>query len=226
MKNTTLTLRLFAAFLLGSTSLILSAQETNDPETVIHIGKNREVKSLNAFFEDNQYKFNVHLMVDAGDYYAEEIWVRGEHITIEGVGKVNLYCTQENQNVMWVTGSHITIRNLRMKHQAPGSIEYNNCTGRVLAFDGAHFVTVEKCNLNGCGLSGLHDNLGNSDILIRKNFIHHNSVGAYTDIDGHVWFKEVDDHPVFTFVHNRMVNNGPGPFKRKEKEVEPLPEGE
>ena len=52
-------------------------------------------------------------------------------------------------------------------------------------------------------------NLGNSNILIKKCYIHNNSLGAYTDIDGGVWQEATDDHPVFKFEKNRMENNGP-----------------
>lgn len=42
------------------------------------------------------------------------------------------------------------------------------------------------------------------------NEVDNNSIGAYTDIDGGIWFEEVNDHPVFNF-----ENNGP------ERTIEP-----
>lgn len=201
-------------------------EDNADPENVIYIGKEREYKSLYEFFQSAGEISNAHIIVDPGDYYAEEIWVIGTNLVIEGKGKVNLYCSSLHQNVMWVSGSHITIRNFHMTHKSPGTIENNNCTGRVLAFDNANFVTIEHCDLNGCGLAGLHDNVGNSNITIKKNYIHNNSVGAYTDIDGNVWFREINDHPVFTFIDNRMRKNGPGHEKGRAKKNDSMFEGE
>jgi hypothetical protein len=81
--------------------------------------------------------------------------------------------------------------------------------GRVIMFDNAHYCIIDGCDLNGCGLAGLHDNLGNSDILVRNCYIHNNSLGAYTDIDGNVWQDAIDHHPVFKFENNKISNNGP-----------------
>ena len=178
----------------------------------IHIGPTREVTSLEAFFSDSERPKveNVHLIIDAGDYTSNKaIWVSGENITIEGLKKVNLFCSDQNDNVMWITGKNIIVSNIRMKHTNPLDSPYNNCSGRVIAFDNARNIIVENCDLNGCGLAGLHDNMGNASILIKNNYIHNNSLGAYTDISGGIWFKEVSDHPVFRFENNRMENNGP-----------------
>ncbi len=175
----------------------------------IHIGPDRTFTSLNDYFSKSNDKDSIYILIDEGTYYTDGTWIDGSHITIEGIGQVNLYCTILYENVMWISGNHITVKNIHMKHFAPGTGESQNCSGRVIGFDNAHHVVIENCDLNGCGLAGLHDNLGNSDIHIRNNYIHNNSLGAYTDIDGGVWQKEVDDHPVFTFENNRMENNGP-----------------
>lgn len=75
--------------------------------------------------------------------------------------------------------------------------------------DNAENVTIEQCDLNGCGLAGLHDNMGNSNIFIKKCYIHNNSLGAYTNINGDVWQHEIEDHECFRFENNRIENNGP-----------------
>ena len=83
-----------------------------------------------------------------------------------------------------------------------------NFTGRVLAFDGADSITVINCDLNGCGLAGLHDNIGNNNIFVEYNYIHNNSLGAYTNIDGSVWQDAIPNHPVFIFKNNLIRDNG------------------
>ena len=174
----------------------------------VNIGPNRAVKSLREYFSRQDHQDSICILLDAGTYYSNGLWLEGEYLTIEGQGSVNLYCTELYENVIWISGKHIVVRNIHMKHFAPGKLEGQNCSGRVIVFDNAHDITIENCDLNGCGLAGLHDNLGNSNILIKNNYIHNNSIGAYTDIDGGIWLEEVDDHPVFTFENNRMENNG------------------
>lgn len=179
-----------------------------DVEETIYIGQNREFKTLEDYF--TQERYNVRVMVDAGSYYNEgEIYIRGENIIIEGEGKVSLYCTKLYNCVMWVSGENIMIKNFHMTHLKPGESQTQNCSGRVVLFDNASNCTLEECDLNGCGLAGVHDNLGNLNILVKKCYIHNNSLGAYTDIEGSVWQEAVDDHPVFKFEKNRIENNGP-----------------
>lgn len=175
----------------------------------IYIGATREFTSLNAYFTTEEKRTNVHILLDEGTYYSANLWIDGEHILIEGVGQVNLYCTEQYENVMWIIGKHIHVKNLHMKHFVPGNINEQNCSGRVIGFDNAKHITIENCDLNGCGLAGLHDNGGNSEILIKNNYIHNNSVAAYTDDLGTIWLEEIDNHPVFRFENNRMENNGP-----------------
>jgi hypothetical protein len=179
------------------------------PFDTIHVGSGQSFESLEEYFATDGQKAADYIIVHEGTYYSNQLWVEGENIVIEGQGKVNLYCKTLYENVMWITGTNIHVKNIHMKHFVPGNLEGQNCSGRVIGFDGAHDITIEKCDLNGCGLAGLHDNLGNSNILIKNNYIHNNSIGAYTNIDGGVWMEEIDDHPVFHFEKNRMQNNGP-----------------
>lgn len=181
-----------------------------EPEQTIIIGPGREYASLSDYFSKNEDPSNVYILVEEGHYYENHsISVYGENIVIEAVGEVSLYCNVLYSCVMDVFGDKILIKNFHMQHTKPGDPEHQNCSGRVILFDGAHNCIVENCDLNGCGLAGLHDNLGNSAILVRNCYIHNNSLGAYTNIDGDIWQKEINDHPVFTFVNNRMENNGP-----------------
>ncbi|PLX06625.1 MAG: hypothetical protein C0596_14995 [Marinilabiliales bacterium] len=174
------------------------------------IGPDREYKSLFAYFGKYSGKSDLYVLVEEGEYYADGgIWITGENIVIEGVGDVHLYSNKLYSSVMEIMGSNILVKNFHMMHTKPGDGENQNCSGRVIMFDNAHNCVIENCDLNGCGLAGLHDNVGNSDILIRNCYIHNNSLGAYTDIDGGVWQEAIDDHPVFKFENNRIENNGP-----------------
>lgn len=177
------------------------------PADTVYIGKNRPNKSVAEYFDSTRQ--NVMVYIEEGVYYSGSyLYIDGENIKIEGIGDVHLYCTELYHNVMWIIGTNISVKNMHMKHFKPGSPISQNCSGRVIGFDNAHNITIEGCDLNGCGLAGLHDNLGNSNVFIKENYIHNNSLGAYTDIDGGVWQEEIDDHPVFSFENNRIENNG------------------
>lgn len=186
-----------------------AANDFVDPTylTVVRIGPNREIKTLDAFLREDKIE-NVHIILDEGNYYSKEIWLSGNNIILEGTGRTSLLCKQMYENVLWISGQNIVIKNLHMKHFAPGILKDQNCTGRVIAFDHASNVLIEGCDLNGCGLAGLHDNLGNRNIVVKDNYIHNNSEGAYTDHVGNVWQTEIDNHAVFKFKNNRLENNG------------------
>ncbi len=125
---------------------------------------------------------------------------------------------------MWVNGTNIVIDNLHLMHKMPGNSEGQNCSGRVIGFDGADSVTVMNCDLNGCGLAGLHDNLGNGTVWVEHNYIHNNSLGAYTDIDGGIWQDPIENHPVFKFKNNVMTNNGFDRIYEKQDYIEEVTE--
>jgi hypothetical protein len=181
-----------------------------EPSRKVIIGPKREYTSLNDYFDKNHGVSNVYVLVEEGTYYADDgIWIQADNIVVEGVGDVHHYCNKLYSCVMDVLGSNIMIKNLHMQHTQPGDSAYQNCSGRVIMFDNAHNCIIDHCDLNGCGLAGLHNNYGNSGVLIRNCYIHNNSLGAYTDIDGHIYQEAIDDHPVFKFENNKIRNNGP-----------------
>lgn len=181
-----------------------------EPTATIIIGPEREYKSLFEYFSQNYEESNVYVLVEEGTYYSDgDIIIMGNNVVVEGVGNVHHYCNQLYTSVLDVFGNNIMIKNLHLQHTQPGDPEHQNCSGRVIMFDNAHNCIIDNCDLNGCGLAGLHDNMGNSDILIRNCYIHNNSLGAYTDIEGGVWQEAIKDHPVFQFENNKIKNNGP-----------------
>ncbi len=197
-----------AVFLMMTLCQSRSQCESFIPIDTVYIGDGEKYQSPADYFKDP--RSNVMVYLKEGIYYTGEwLMIDGDHIILEGLGDAHIYCTELHENVMWVSANHVWIKHLTMKHFEPGSIYGQNCSGRVLGFDNASNITVEDCDLNGCGLAGLHDNLGNSKIFIKDNHIHNNSVGAYTDIEGNVWQEEIDDHPVFSFENNLIENNGP-----------------
>lgn len=174
----------------------------------VYIGPNRDIKSPFDYFTET--RSNQFVIIEEGEYIGTKgFWLDEENLIIEGRGKVSIKLDELNNNVMWISGENIVINNLHMTHLQPGETEGNNCTGRVIGFDNADNITIVNCDLNGCGLSGLHDNVGNGTVYAEYNWIHNNSLGAYTDIEGNVWQEETD-HPVFVFKNNFIEDNGHG----------------
>ena len=173
----------------------------------LYIGNDHEIKNPFVYF--SKERNNVFVIIDSGRYVnAGGLWVTGNNIIIKGEDGVSLLIDQLHDNVMWVTGNNIVIDNLHMMHLMPGEPKGQNCSGRVIGFDRAYNVTIINCDLNGCGLAGLHDNMGNGTIYIEHNYIHNNSLRAYTNMDGAVWQEEISDHETFVFKENRIENNG------------------
>lgn len=182
--------------------------DTSELET-IHVGPSQMVKTVSQVFQTERN--NIHVIIDEGVYVnEEELYVSGYNIIIEGNGLVELQCKKLYNNVMWVSGKGIIIRNLHLTHFKPGTIEHQNCSGRVIGLEGASEVLIENCDINGCGLVGVHDNLNNSRVHIKNNYIHYNSLAPFGNIDGDLWMEEIVDHAVFSFENNRIENNGPG----------------
>ncbi len=173
----------------------------------VYIGAERAIKDPFEYFSEERN--NVVVLIDSGRYVDESaLWISGDNIIVCGEDGVSILIDQLYDNVMWVTGNNIVVDNLHMMHLMRGDESGQNCTGRVIGFEGADNVTIVNCDLNGCGLAGLHDNMMNGTIYVEHNYIHNNSLGAYTNIDGEVWQEEVDDHETFIFKNNRIENNG------------------
>ncbi len=193
----------------------------SDLDTV-YIGAERAIKDPFEYFSESRK--NVFVLIDSGKYVNDSgIGIQGENIIISGEDGVSILIDQLYDNVMWISGNNIVVDNLHMMHLMRGDASGQNCTGRVIGFEGADNVTIVNCDLNGCGLAGLHDNMGNGTIYVEHNYIHNNSLGAYTNIDGQVWQQEVDDHETFIFKNNRIENNG---FDREFESEDVYYEGE
>lgn len=184
------------------------AQEGTIEYEKIRVGQNGDFKTIEAALE---YKSsNVHLLLDSGIFINDNGYlIQGDHVILEGNGASEIQCRVYYDNVLWLNGNDITVRNLKLRHFKPGTIEYQNCSGRVIGLDNCNNVLIEHCDINGCGLAGIHDNVGNSNVVVRNNYIHNNSYAAITNINGDFWMTETDSIPGFTFIGNRIENNGP-----------------
>ena len=131
------------------------------------------------------------------------------NIKIIGRDNVELVCTNMDDNVMWiVTCSNITIKNIKARHTDPTKDE--RCYGNVFAIDTSRIITIENCDINGCGAIGVYS-MGGSKIMLRQNHIHNNSLWAVQH-NGVGYLQAVDNMDDLYFEDNIIENNGPPTF--------------
>lgn len=126
-------------------------------------------------------------------------------VLVLGEEETHLVCTSMFDNVMWVIGcSGVTIRNLHATHSDPP--EGQGCTGNVFGIDSSTDVTIEDCDINGCGAIGVYAFMVDS-IVLRNNYIHDNTIWAvYYELEG--LLQEDNGLQGLTMEGNILANNG------------------
>lgn len=127
-----------------------------------------------------------------------DIWILGE----EGS---KLICDSEIDNVMWIINcDRITISGLSATHTEP--TEDERCYGNVFGIDGCDDITIENCEINGCGTIGVYTNLVDG-IVLRNNFIHDNTLWAVQH-EGNNLLLEKHYIDGLIMEGNTILNNG------------------
>ncbi|MCD4701900.1 MAG: right-handed parallel beta-helix repeat-containing protein [Candidatus Aegiribacteria sp.] len=146
------------------------------------------------FIKTGTYEFN-----DSIELWGHhDIWILGE----EGS---KLICNSQTDNVMWIINSdRITISGLSATHTEPSVDE--RCYGNVFGIDGCDDITIENCEINGCGAIGVYTNLLDG-IVLKNNFIHDNMICA-VQYYGHDLLAETSDLEGLTMEGNTILNNG------------------
>lgn len=203
-------------------------------EDVIKVGPTRKFKDLETALASTKGNTIVH--IDEGKYASNlEISVGGyavkatpeeieaglaspsgyisydcKNTLIEGIGNVELVCTDLDANVMWIGSDDITLRNLKLRHEPKAKDKDIGCSGNVVTLDIGENLTIENCDLNGCGRVGLYYNTGPTKVVLRNNHIWNNSYCAIIDGNGNELFSEVKNHDHITFEGNVIEKNGEG----------------
>lgn len=146
------------------------------------------------------------IIVYPGKYVSDvDITLRKNYVSIVGVGKPQILCTSMQENVLWVQADHIVIKNIKASHIKPDF--YANCVGNVFALDNAHDITIEDCEINGCGRIGVYM-FSATGVVLKNNWIHNNSLSA-VQVDDVNLFAETDAYlDLVRFIHNRIEKNG------------------
>ncbi len=199
-------------------------------EDVIKVGPDRKYKNLQSALEATEGNTIIH--IDEGKYIQdEEISVGGyvrngvtydvKNTLIEGKGEVKLVCSDKDANVMWIGSDDITLRNLSLYHEPKvddGQPPY--CSGNVITLDIGSNLTIEDCELNGCGRVGLYYNTGPTKVTLKNNHIFNNSFCAIIDGDGNKLFAEDPNHSHIIFENNKIEKNGNGSIEYYDRDSE------
>ena len=147
------------------------------------------------------------ILIRAGTYEFNgsiELWGHSD-IWIFGEEGSKLICNSQIDNVMWIINSdRITISGLSATHTEP--TEDQRCYGNVFGIDGCNDITIENCEINGCGAIGVYTNLVDG-IVLRNNFIHDNTICAVLHY-GHNLMMESNYLEGLTMEGNTILNNG------------------
>jgi len=127
-----------------------------------------------------------------------DIWIFGEEGT-------RLICDSQVENVMWIINSdRITVSGISATHTEPADDE--RCYGNVFGIDGCDDITIENCEINGCGAIGVYTLLVDG-IVLRNNFIHDNTLWAVQH-EGNDLLLESHYIDGLTMEGNTILNNG------------------
>lgn len=135
-----------------------------------------------------------------------DIWILGE----EGPRLIydistRLICNSGINNVMWIINcDRITVSGLCATHTEPA--EDQRCYGNVFGIDGCNDITIENCEINGCGAIGVYTNLVDG-IVLRNNYIHDNTICA-VQYYGQSLMMESNHLEGMTMEGNTILNNG------------------
>jgi len=147
------------------------------------------------------------VLIRSGTYeYEGSIMLLGvNNVVMEGEEDTHLVCTSMFDNVMWIISCNgVTIRNLHATHSDPP--EDQGCTGNVFGIDSSTDVTIEDCDINGCGAIGVYSFMVDN-IVLRNNYIHDNTLWAvYHELQG--LLQEDGSLQGLTMEGNTLVNNG------------------
>lgn len=147
------------------------------------------------------------VLVASGVYEADvslELW-GVSNVTVIGEEGTELVCNSMLENVLWIVNcDSVTVRGLGATHTRP--TEQERCYGNVFAIDSSDWITIEDCDISGCGAIGVYTfNCG--DVILRDNFIHENTLWA-VQFEGQGLMQEDSSIPGLTMEGNTLLNNG------------------
>lgn len=123
-----------------------------------------------------------------------------------GIGNVEIICTNMDDNVIILWSGNVSLINIKARHEPPKNSEKITCMGNVIMVDHAETIYIERCELNGCGVVGVYENIHWEKLILKDNYIHSNSSCAIY-YDGRK-VNEAFDCERIIFEGNTFENNG------------------
>ena len=160
------------------------------------------------------------IRIMAGTYkFDKPIIIKNKHnITIYGIGKVNLLCTEMDAKIFQIVNcNNIKLINLYVSHKK----WYRYCfPGEdVVYLKNSRNITIDKCSLNGTGFIGVHA-IKSSNLLIKNSRLFYNTfLGTYLKSCKRVFIKnnylytnelggiKIDNSNLIKIISNRINNN-------------------
>ncbi len=164
-----------------------------DPSRILRVGPNKKYKDIQTAI--HAAKDGATIRIYSGNYRTKKpvIIEHRKNLKIIGIGNVNVLCSNMYTDVMRIFKSkNILIRNLRMRHYPV----VDGCGGAVINARDTEKLTVERCELNGCGMTGIMAN-NCRDMVVKFNKIFKNSYAGFS-------FYKCNN---LTFSRNRVYNN-------------------
>jgi hypothetical protein len=184
--------------------------------TLLAIGANAQIKSgdgesLLAAIANLQSGQT--LQIPEGRYeIMQRMELKGlERVEIIGKGQVDILLRDpENEVVLIIESRQIRLTNLHLQHYIPD--EYQICTGGVVNLVQTQDVTIDQCDLNGCGVVGV-SGWGNTGITLKNNHIHHNTFAAVNLMapetgEQILLYNGEEPLPGIVMENNRIQDNG------------------
>ena len=151
------------------------------------------------------------IVLGRGIYYLSEggLSISSDYVSLTGEPGSFIFANID-YNVIDIDAHSVKISNLNLSHI---NSENAACSGDVILINSfsCSRVTIENCDINGCGVVGINlyatDKNNNINYSFSNNFIHNNS-GAAIMIDGISFDEEVNDVNGISFQNNVIWNNG------------------
>jgi len=179
-------------------------QEVDKIALVVH-------QENNAYFTDIDEA--IETAVDGDTVYIKEgvyqlekaigVWEK-TNISIIGIGNCKLICNNIDDNVIWVSScKNVLIKNIHATHTEPS--DGQSCTGNVFALDMGKNITIEDCDINGCGAIGVYV-WGTTNIILKNDELHDNTSWA-VQYDGYGMLN-VENNSNVHFINCNLHDNG------------------
>jgi hypothetical protein len=187
--------------------IIIGFQPFNLTARTLFIGKQQPVKTLQQALD--QVEGGDRILIQAGTYISDKPINILEKYNLEiiGQGEVNLYTDSTYDEVLTIASSEkIHLKNLHMRHTNPP--KNTVCVGEVVLISNCSNITLESCEIDGCGLFGIRA-YSCTKIVIQDCFIHNNANSALDmdTIDGLSLFNNTITDNGDLFFSKRNITN-------------------